>query len=475
MKFWFENLGLIDRAELELGELTLICGENNTGKTYVTYAIYGFLRSWRRLLALALASQIESIASKEGAYKFDLQEMFSGQVNGYLEKLTGRYAEILPQVFGASDSLLAQAKIGFRIAVERNLLPIAFQRTIKEGPAGKVLATVTKNQGSSVLEVLIADDAGVRSPFGGLSDFVVDAIGDIVFSHYLPETFIASAERTGAAIFRKELDFARTRMIEALGTLDAKELRNPLKLLQSMDAGYAWPVQDNVDFVRQLEDIDKQTGLLAKAHPELLPAFESIIGGSYKVIKDKGLFFQPKGAKSPRLSMTESSSCVRALLDIGFYVRCRAKAGDLFMIDEPELNLHPTNQRALARLIARMVNHGVRVFITTHSDYLIKEINTLIMLAQRTKLTRTVQEKHGYAEEDLLDPSQVKLYMTCTDTEKRQGKRSRTRFNTLRQAVIYPDQGIEVTTFDTTIDEMNAIQSEILYGGDTILYGGTAS
>ena len=392
MKFYFENLGLIDRAELELGELTLICGENNTGKTYVTYAIYGFLRSWRRLLTLELASQIESIARKEGAYKFDLQGMFVGQINGYLERLTSRYAEILPQVFGASDSLLAQASIGLSIATESDLLSIGFQRTIKEGPAGKVLATLTKNPGSPVLEVLVADDAWVRSPFGGLSDFVVDAIGDIAFSHYLPETFIASAERTGAAIFRKELDFARTRMIEALGTLDAKELRNPLKLLQSMEAGYAWPVQDNVDFVRQLEDIDKQTGPLAIAHPDLLSAFESIIGGSYKVIKDKGLYFQPKGTKSPRLSMTESSSCVRALLDIGFYVRCRAKAGDLLMIDEPELNLHPTNQRALARFIARLVNYGARVFITTHTDYLVKEINTLIMLAQRTSLTRSVKK-----------------------------------------------------------------------------------
>ena len=49
MKFHFENLGLLDKAELELADLTIICGENNTGKTYATYAIYGFLRSWRKI------------------------------------------------------------------------------------------------------------------------------------------------------------------------------------------------------------------------------------------------------------------------------------------------------------------------------------------------------------------------------------------------------------------------------------------
>lgn len=46
MKFRIENLGRLDRAELEVADLTVICGENNSGKTYATYALYGFLRMW---------------------------------------------------------------------------------------------------------------------------------------------------------------------------------------------------------------------------------------------------------------------------------------------------------------------------------------------------------------------------------------------------------------------------------------------
>ncbi|MFB1490054.1 MULTISPECIES: hypothetical protein [unclassified Thiocapsa] len=41
-----------------------------------------------------------------------------------------------------------------------------------------------------------------------------DAIKDILFGHLFPPPFIASAERTGAAIFRKELNFARNRLLE---------------------------------------------------------------------------------------------------------------------------------------------------------------------------------------------------------------------------------------------------------------------
>jgi AAA domain, putative AbiEii toxin, Type IV TA system len=466
MKFKFEDIGLIDEAEIELADLTLICGDNNTGKTYVTYGIYGFLRIWRQLLRIIVSGELKKIDQKAGGYSIDLQNLYCGKINHYLARMSQEYVSLLPDVFAASEVFFKSGRIDVSVTEEVDFLDAGYQNTIQGGPSGKVLATLKKTEGSPLLEVLVADEAVKDIRFGGLNDFIADAVADIVFAPYIPDTMIASAERTGAAIFRKELDFARTRMIEALGTLDSKDFRNPFRLIESMEAGYAWPVKDNVNFVRQLEDIDKQTGPLASAYPQLIKAFDEIIGGSYKVVRDKGLFYQPKGSGKPRLSMAESSSSVRALLDVGFYLRCRAKPGDLFIIDEPELNLHPKNQRAFARLIARMINSGIKVFITTHSDYLVKELNTLIMLAQRTPHTKSIQKTYDYVDDELLDSSRVHLYMTCTRPEQREGRGRRASMNTLRRANIYSDRGIEVTTFDTTIEEMNDIQGSILYGGD---------
>ena len=48
MKFRFKNLGPIKQADLELGDLTIIAGRNNTGKTYLAYALYGFLKHLKR-------------------------------------------------------------------------------------------------------------------------------------------------------------------------------------------------------------------------------------------------------------------------------------------------------------------------------------------------------------------------------------------------------------------------------------------
>lgn len=462
MKFHFENLGLLDEADIELADLTLICGENNTGKTYATYAVYGFLRSWRGILRFVLEDEINALLKDAQQYRIDLVAMFEGKVDAYLEKMGSEYVGGLPRAFATESNVFEHTICAICCCKPTDFLTRSYQRTVQAGASGKVLATLKKDAGSTMLDVLVADAEVLQQPFGGLSDFISDAIADIVFAQHLPRVHIASAERTGAAIFRKELDMARTRMLKAIHQIDSKGLkRNPFKILQEIDGGYAWPVEDNVDFVRQLEDIDKRTGELAEANPELLSAFDAIIGGSYKVVKQQ-LVFQAKGAGKQRFTMNEASSCIRALLDVGFYLRCRAKAGDLFIIDEPELNLHPKNQRAFARLVARMVNAGIKVFITTHSDYLVKELNTLIMLNQRTPHTQAVQQQYVYDESELIDPKRIRLYMTGI----KKANSGRGRVRTLVSAMIYPDRGIEVSTFDDTIEVMNAIQSEILYGGE---------
>ena len=41
MTITVQNLGVLKYATFELGNLTVICGNNNTGKTYATYALFG--------------------------------------------------------------------------------------------------------------------------------------------------------------------------------------------------------------------------------------------------------------------------------------------------------------------------------------------------------------------------------------------------------------------------------------------------
>ncbi len=57
MKITLNNLGPIKKASFELADLTVICGKNNTGKTYATYALFGFLETWQRYVMVDISRQ----------------------------------------------------------------------------------------------------------------------------------------------------------------------------------------------------------------------------------------------------------------------------------------------------------------------------------------------------------------------------------------------------------------------------------
>jgi hypothetical protein len=293
-----------------------------------------------------------------------------------------------------------------------------------------------------------------------ISRIIGVALKEIVFGSIFPRPFIASAERTGAAIFRKDLNFARNKLFESMSKVD-KDV-DSLDIFFQLKSDYSMPVRANVDFTRQLESLAKEESFIAKDYPEVLSQFESIIGGEYLVTKNDELYYVPKG-KRARLTMDESSSSVRSLLDIGFYIRHVASKSDILIIDEPELNLHPSNQRSIARLIAQLVNLGVKVFITTHSDYIIRELNTMIMLSCDDDRIRSIATLENYSVLELLDPSKVKVFIAEKCLVKLNGMARKTKINTLVKARVDYRTGIEARCFDDSINEINRIQDEIVW------------
>ena len=74
LKIRLKNLGILKHAEFSLGDLTIICGENNTGKTYTDYTLYGFLHDWRGLIDFGVSdAQVQHLLT-DGGIKIELGE-----------------------------------------------------------------------------------------------------------------------------------------------------------------------------------------------------------------------------------------------------------------------------------------------------------------------------------------------------------------------------------------------------------------
>jgi len=461
MKITIKHLGALDQAEFSLGDLTIICGENNTGKTYATYALFGFLSFWRELLPVELPRETIDELLNQGNIRIDLSS-FIADAQAIVARGCEAYARRLPSVFAAPKARFEKSSFYVEGVPVDFGIKNSFERRIKAAKGDLFL--LAKEAGSEELSVtLLVARQEFQLPSDAVLRVISDAIKDIVFGNAFPTPFIASAERTGAAIFRKELNFPRNRMLEEMSQADKKI--DPLDLLFKVYEDYALPVKINVEFTRQLESLVKKTGFVATEHPDVMADFCDIIGGEYMVTREDQLYYVPKG-KKVRLSMDESSSAVRSLLDLGFYLRHVAKPGDLLMVDEPELNLHPANQRRVARLFARLINLGIKVFITTHSDYIIKELNTLIMLGRDLPRMREIAEREGYKPEEMLSADRVRVYIAEEALVDLGDGGKRKRRHTLVPAKISHESGIEAPSFDDTINEMNRIQDDIVWGED---------
>ena len=214
-----KNIGILKQAEFSLGDLTLICGENNTGKTYATYALYGFLQSWSRFGHIPISEdQIRNLFT-HGTLKIELTR-YVEQANQTLIGACERYPKQLDQVFAASEGTFHNSEFHIDVG-ENNIRNKEIDERLKTTQDGNF--GYSKHEDSEILTVTMEIEKERRK----IDPHFVRILLELIilrafFSDSLPRPFICSVERTGTAIFRRELNFARNRLLDQIAQADQK-------------------------------------------------------------------------------------------------------------------------------------------------------------------------------------------------------------------------------------------------------------
>ena len=101
------------------------------------------------------------------------------------------------------------------------------------------------------------------------------------------------------------------------------------------------------------------------------------------------------------------SSSVKELSSLIKYLKDELNEGDTLILEEPENHLHPRNQRILVKYLVKAVNLGLNIIMTTHSDYILEQINNFIRLSN---VSEDKLNEFEYSSYNILNPNNVKIY-----------------------------------------------------------------
>lgn len=125
--------------------------------------------------------------------------------------------------------------------------------------------------------------------------------------------------------------------------------------------------------------------------------FNNVDEGIKFIDEENGIEFDFKSLSS---SVKELTSFIKYLFDL-------SNEDDFLIIEEPENHLHPENQRILVKYLVKLINNGLNIILTTHSDYILEQFNNFIRLG---KVNEDKLSELGYSNENVLDYEDVKIY-----------------------------------------------------------------
>ena len=482
------DFGPISEADIELRPLTVFVGPSNTGKSWMailSYALHRYFsgggglsgrqrstRLPRKQLNERLSNeQVEALitwAREEFRDRNNLLDLFEDSKIIPDEKssvIPRPILEPIQSIFTAQGSLLGRelrrcfgidrvdglirkaSKTGAHVAIRRRFpgesSPLEHHLTIK---SQKVSFMATVPEGTEIQENFHGlvdelihflhliddpdfdkDDSKMR-----LSCWrIIRTIADLIVPHlfgplYLP-AFYLPADRTGVMHAHSVVVSALIESATMTGIRPAA--RTPM--LSGVLA----------DFLEQLIEIDRPPYRRGKSRNDHASRIEdAILGGSVRVDRASTtgyprFTYQPEGWKDD-LPLMNASSMVSELAPVVLYLRHRVGPGNVLIVEEPESHLHPGMQVEFIHQLATLVQSGIRVIITTHSEWVLEELANTVRRSQLPVSERKKTDRGEIA----LRPDEVGAWLFK--------KKNRPKGSVVEEVILDDETGLYPTDYD---------------------------
>ncbi|EKV58295.1 hypothetical protein A966_00885 [Brachyspira hampsonii 30446] len=416
---YVKNFAKIKEAKIELSPFTLFIGDNNSGKSYLMTLVYGLIKYTAIIINIIFKDKknveelyeykkaksiIENYIKnldfdKEVELPFEEIEIFIELFNLLLNKYSN---EVINYIFNSDNEIKLE---NIKLVFNNNKIKFVFEKSKKiqnnkEINEFYIHVQIQNNVKYGVGFELNNDDINYNMIIIGIINFIINNYfynGLIPFIFSNRETFLP-VSRTGFLLSRNDISAsARASKYDRYAEKNNQYLSRPI-----------------MDFLDNFDELSKQKNDIEHMTKKLYLMLDFIeknmLFGKIMINEEtKNIYYKPDNTEL-EFQMYLSSAVVTELTPLYLFLKYGFIKRKLLM-EEPEISLHPKLQQQLTRLFIKLINSGINVMITTHSDIIIQHINNMIKLNNNKEdVKKELMEKYNYDEDDLISEDKVRMY-----------------------------------------------------------------
>ena len=397
-----ENFGPIAKANIDLRPLTVFVGPSNTGKTYLATLVYALHGAFNGLYHSSILSP----------FKFRVTDILSDLLTGftmpteeiqeildklYIDERPFKLSDLPEGIHQKLDTIIKDTDF-FREELQDELKNCFDLNAISELMR---LSDKQRNEITVLLKIGERDQEYLNIRMSASeSEVTLDNLISPDSSAYdnmvlLPKEWSASGRlldnRVSIRNFscpaghnRYYLPAARSGIMHSHRIIASSLVKRSTRVgserfrdVPTMSGVIADFMEKIILYVENTEfEFDDEMKYIAKTLESDVLAGRILLKPSLSGYPD--FHYLPQDIKE-EMRLSQTSSMVSELAPLVLYLRGLVRPSDTLIIEEPEAHLHPGAQADMAVILARLVRAGVRVIITTHSDWLLQEIGNLTL------------------------------------------------------------------------------------------------
>lgn len=413
-----KNFAKIKEAKIELSPFTLFIGDNNSGKSYLMTLVYGLMRYTATIINIIFKNEknieeldeykrLKSIIENYiNNLDFDKEvELSSEEIEIFIELfnllLNKHSNEVINYIFNSDNEIkLENIKLEFTRKIK-----FVYEKTkdIKDNKEINEFCIYLHRKNNVKYGIGIEfdnDDINYNRIIIGIINFIINNYfnNDILPLFDNKREIFLPVSRTGFLLSRNDISAsARASKYDRYAEKNNEYLSRPI-----------------MDFLDNFDELSKQKNDIEHMTKKLYLMLDFIeknmIFGKIMINEEtKNIYYKPDNTEL-EFQMYLSSAVVTELTPLYLFLKYGFIKRKLLM-EEPEISLHPQLQQQLTRLFIKLINSGVNVMITTHSDTIIQHINNMIKLNNNKEdIKKELMKKYNYYEDDLISEDKVRMY-----------------------------------------------------------------